>query len=217
MTALILAALLGHGPAEFQAAFPAATLSRAPSGERLTGASGFEAGGLGRTPVRAARAFLARYGGAFGVSPRQELRLLSATPAGRPGAVRFERRVGGLPVFGGDVVVGVDGHAAVVLVNTADVPPRASGRWRLARKAAVAAAAAELPGKAAGRARTARGWRALGDTLRPVWRVDLATRAPTGEWRSDVDAETGKVLFRADLRVDARPPPGPPRGGPLLR
>lgn len=217
MTALLLAVVLGHGPAEFQAAFPAATLSRAPSGEQLTGASGFEAGGLGATPVRAARAFLARYGPAFGVSPRQELRLLSGTPVGRPGAVRFERRIGGRPVFGGDLVVGVDGRGAVVLVNTADVPPQVSGRWRLPRKAAVAAAAAELPGKVVGRARAARGWRPFGGAIRPVWRVDLATRGPPGEWRIDVDADTGKILFRTDLRVEGRPPPGPPRGAPLLR
>lgn len=213
MTALLLAVVLGHGPAEFQAAFPSATVTRAPSGDRLTAASGFEAPGLGATPVLAARAFLERYGLAFGLAPRHELRLRSAPAAGAPGAVRFERRIAGLPVFEGDLIVGVDARAAVILVNTADVPPRVSGRWRLTRKAAVAAAGADLPGKVTGRARAAQGWRPFGGAIRPVWRVDLATREPAGEWRSDVDADTGKVLFRTDLRVDL----GRPRGSPLGR
>lgn len=212
MTALLLlAAAMGSSAADFQAAFPAASVIRSPSGERLTGASGFEAAGLGATPEEAARTFLARHGAAFGITPRHELLLRSATAPGTPGAVRFERRIGGLLIFGGDVVVGVDGRGAVTLVNAADVPPRVTGRRRISERAAVRAAAAGMPGHApAGPARAQRGWRAAGGSVRPVWRVDLA--AGDGEWRSDVDAETGKVLFRSDLRVSVPQPasgPGP--------
>src|SRR5229473_3489254 len=171
---LLLAAALGPGaPADFRAAFPAASIIESPAGGRLTHASGFESPGLGDTPEAAARAFLAKYGTAFGINPRQEL-VARGTPApGEPGAVRFERRIGGWPVFDGDVVVGVDAKNAVILVNPGEV------------------------------VRAARGWRGFGQVLRPVWRVDLVTARPPGDWRTYVDAGTGKVLFRADLRTTA--------------
>ncbi|HEY7726335.1 MAG TPA: hypothetical protein VH880_13440 [Anaeromyxobacteraceae bacterium] len=202
---LLLAAALGGGLAEFQAAFPAASVIRSPSGGRLTSASGFEAPGLGATPEAAARAFLARHGAAFGVAPRHELVLQTAPAPGTPGSVRFERRIAGLPLFDGGLAVGVDARGAVFLVNASDVPSRLTGRRRISERAAVRAAAAAIPGLVpGGPPRAARGWRAFGGAVRPVWRVDLAAKAPAGEWRSDVDAETGKVLFRTDLRQDGR-------------
>ena len=186
---LLLAAALAGGEADFGAAFPAASVIRSPSGGRLTSASAFEAPGLGATPEEAARAFLARHGAAFGVTRRHQLALRSATAPGTPGAVRFERRIGGMPLFGGDVVVGVDGKGAVILVNATDVPARVTGRRRISGKAAVRAASAAIHGIVLeGPARAERGWRAFGGVVRPVWRVDLAAKAPAGEWRSDVDA-----------------------------
>jgi Zn-dependent metalloprotease len=197
---ILLAFALGAQPG-FEAAFPAAAVVKSPAGDRLTSATRFEAAGLGRTPEKAARAFLQRHGASFGLGARHELRLRSAPPAGTSGAVRFERRIDGRPLFGGDLVVGVDGKGTVVLVNTTDVPPQVSGRFRVGRKAAVAAAAADLAGTVEGRARAERGWRAFGGAVRPVWRVVQVTRDPAGEWQSDVDAATGKVLLRTDLRV----------------
>ncbi len=205
MISLLLAAALGPGaPADFRAAFPAASIIESPAGGRLTHASGFESPGLGDTPEAAARAFLAKYGTAFGINPRQEL-VARGTPApGQPGAVRFERRIGGWPVFDGDVVVGVDAKNAVILVNAGDVPPAISGRARLSRRSAIRAAKSALAGMVPGEVvRAARGWRGFGQVLRPVWRVDLVTARPPGDWRTYVDAGTGKVLFRADLRTTA--------------
>jgi hypothetical protein len=197
---LLLAFALG-GAAGFQSAFPAAAVVKSAAGDRLTSATGFEAAGLGATPEAAARAFLERHGADFGLAPRHELRLRSAPRAGAPGAVRFERRIEGRPLFGGDLVLGVDARGAITLVNATDVPARVTGRFRLGRKAAVAAAAGGVTGTAEGAARAERGWRAFGGAVRPVWRVVHATRDPAGEWQSDVDAATGKVLFRTDLRV----------------
>jgi Zn-dependent metalloprotease len=202
---LLMAALLGGAaPTRFAEAFPAATTVPASAGGRLTSASSFEAAGLGATPEAAAREFLARHGATFGVGAGQKLHLRTAPAAGQVGPVRFERRVGGLPVFDGDIVVGVDARNAVVLVNTSDVPPRAQGRARLSRAAAVRAARAELANlRTDDTPRATRGWKAVGAVLRPVWRVDLVAAEPPGDWRSYVDAETGKVLLRTDLRVQA--------------
>ncbi len=199
---LLVATALALDGGEWKAAFPQATTTESPAGGRFTSASGFEAPGLGKTPEAAARAFLRRYGAAFGVVRGQELVAQTAPRPGRHGAVRFERRIGGLPLFDGDVVVGVDSANSVVLVNAADVPPRVTGRPRLSRAAAIRAAADAMPGVEMARgARARRGWRAAGTSIRPVWRVDLAAVRPPGEWRTYVDAETGKVLLRVDLRV----------------
>ena len=108
---LLVAAALGP-VAEFKAAFPAASVSESRAGGRLTGASGFEAPSPGETPEAAARAFLKKYGAAFGIDPRQELVVRTSLAAGQVGPVRFERRIDGLPLFDGDVVVGIDAKGA---------------------------------------------------------------------------------------------------------
>ena len=211
--ALVLAASLGGAGdvAAFLAAFPGAFTVASPAGGRLTFASGFEAPGLGDAPEAAARAFLARHGAAFGVTPRHALVARSAPAGGRPGPVRFERRIDGRPLFDGGVVVAVNEGNAVTLVSAADVPPRLAGRPRLSRQAAVAAAGRAIPGLATpDLPRAERGWRAVGGAVRPVWRVDLAATRPPGDWRSYVDAETGRVLLRVNLRAGAG---GPGAGG----
>jgi Zn-dependent metalloprotease len=116
--------------------------------------------------------------------------------------VRFERRIDGLPLFDGDVVVGVGAKNAIILVNGSDVPAQVKGRARISRKTAIRAAKAAIPGlENSDTARTERGWYAAGQVIRPVWRVDLTAARPPGDWRSYVDAETGKVLLRVDLRA----------------
>jgi len=195
----ILAALIAVGLAEFKADFPGASVVESPAGGRLTHASGFEARSFGDTPEAAARAFLAKYGAAFGIGPGQELVVRGAPPKGGLGAVRFERRIGRLPVFDANLAVGVDANSAVILVNAADVPPEVEGRHRKSRSAVVRAATAGLETSEAPRAQ--KGWRASGRAIRPVWRVDVIATKPPGDFRSYVDAETGKVLLRADLRA----------------
>jgi hypothetical protein len=201
---LLVGVALGlPGSADFKAAFPAASMIESPAGGRLTNASGFEAPGLGDTPETAARAFLGRYGQAFGVTGRQQLVTRGKPLPGQAGAVRFERRIDGLPLFDGDVVLGVDGKNTVSLVNGTDVPAQVQGRARLSRRAAIRAAKAGLPGlETSDSPRAERGWRAAGQVIRPVWRVDFTAARPPGDWRTYVDAGTGRVLMRVDLRAD---------------
>lgn len=114
----------------------------------------------------------------------QELVARSAPSAGQPGPVRFGRRIDGLPLFDGVVVVGVNAANAVILVNVADVPPRVTGRARISRDAAIEAAKAAMPGlEIADTPRAERGWKAAGEAVRPVWRVDFAAARPPGYWR----------------------------------
>ncbi len=99
------------------------------------------------------------------------------------------------------LVVGVDAANAVILVNVADVPARVTGRPRISRDAAIRAARAAVPGlETADAPRVERGWKAAGQVIRPVWRVGFSATRPPGDWRTYVDAETGKVLLRLDLR-----------------
>jgi Peptidase propeptide and YPEB domain len=194
--------LVSTAVADFRGDFPGASVVESPAGGRLTHVSGFEARGFGDSPEAAARGFLAKYGVAFGIARGQELDVRSSPPKGVPGAVRFARRIGQLPLFDGDVVVGVDAASTVMLVNAADVPPVVEGRHRKSRTAAIRAARAAIPGREiSGEPRTQRGWRAAGRTVRPVWRVDFVAEEPPGSFRCYVDAETGRVLLRTDRRA----------------
>lgn len=216
---LLIAVALGSGGlSDFKSEFPTASVIESPSGGRLTNAFGFEAAGLGETPLAAARAFLARYGAAFGLTAREELIVRGEPTPGQVVAVRFERRIDGLPLFDGDVVVGVDGKNAVTMVNGTDVPATVKGRARISRKTAVQAARASLRAQRAPEAtRPERGWRATGRVIRPVWRVDLTVAEPAGDWRVYVDAETSKVLLRVDLRATSRNSGIVPERGDLER
>ncbi len=210
MTAtVILLSVLAATPVEgFVRDHPQSERLATRDGARLLHASGFVADFGAREPVVAARAFLAAQGVAFGVVPAHELVLRGAPAAGNVGAVRFERRIGGLPVFGGDLVVGVDGRNRVFVVNTADVPPGVSGSHAIGESGARAAAFAVFPGGArrAGPASVTAGWRRLVAGLRAVYRVDFAAAEPPGDWRVFVDGETSAPLFREDLRAYASAP-----------
>jgi hypothetical protein len=188
----VIAALLLA--ASFAADFPQAAVTQ--SHGRVTHASSFEARGLGDTPQAAALAFLNRYGEAFGLSPQQKL-----VVRGGGTAVHVERQIDGLPIFGGDLVVGTGAGNSVILVNSGDVPPVNTGTFRYSRKAATAKAIKAITGMP-GEQRAVRGWKASGDAVRAVWRVDLTTE--DGDWRLFVDAETGAVLSRNSLRTTNR-------------
>ena len=204
---LAAAAAISGAAADFRAAWPAASVIASADGTRLTHASSFEAAGLGGSPEAAASAFLEKHRAVFGIGPRQKLVALDHPAAGASVAVHFERRIDGLPVFDGGVAVGVNAANAVVLVNSADVPARVTGRARISRSAAIRAAKAAIRGLRTTEApRAERGWHAAGRVVRPVWRVELTATRPRGDWRSYVDAQTGKVLSRFDVRSTASPP-----------
>ena len=192
----------------FAEAHPASSTIRSADGRLLVHASGFLAANPGRTPESAARNFLSTHGGAFGVAAAQELVLRQAPAPGSVGAVRFGRTVAGLPVFGGDVVVGVDAQSRVFLVNTREVAQTPSGRHALGEAAAVGSVLSSLPGEARGAlpVAVAAGWRSILGSLRAVYRVDLIVEQPSGSWRIFVDAETGRPLCRESLRYSLAEP-----------
>lgn len=219
MIGVLVAAALSGGAAELKAAYPAASVIATRDGVRLTHVSGFEAAGPGDTPETAASAFLEKHRGAFGIGPRQKLVALDHPAAGSAVAVHFERRVDGLPVFDGGIAVGLNAANAVVLVNSADIPATVTGRHRISRSAAIRAAKAAIPRlRTSDEPRAEKGWHAFGRVVRPVWRVEFTASRPQGDWRSYVDAQTGKVLLRLDVRSTA-PQPGiaPPANSSSLK
>ncbi len=203
-TLLVSLAVAAHATDRFVEAHPASSRVASADGQRLVHASGFLAQ-TGGTPEDAARAFLWAYGAAFGVTDRQVLVLKGAPSLGDVGAVRFERTIDGLPVFGGDLVVGVDSLRRVFLVNATDIGPSVSGRHGLDEAAALRAAVASFADavRGAGPATVAAGWRAFGNSARAVYRVDFIAEHPAGDWRVYVDGESGKALFPENLRYYA--------------
>ena len=189
---------------------PASARLASEDGQRLVHASGFSASTGAKRPEEAARTFLSldAHGGAFGVTQAQALIVKAAPGAGELGAVRLERTIDGLPVFGGDLVVGVDAQSRVFLVNGTDVGPTVSGRHAVGEDAAQSAALASFPGgvRGAGPAVVTSGWQAFGSTVRPVYRVDFIAQEPAGDWRVFVDGETGRALLRDNLRASASAP-----------
>ena len=121
-TLFLALAATAHPVQRFAASYPESKRIGSPDGRVLSHAGGFVFESAARGMEAVARDFLSTYGSAFGVGPSQLLVLRQAPAPGQPGAVRFERTVGSFPVFGGDVVVGVDARSRVFLVNTRDLP-----------------------------------------------------------------------------------------------
>src|SRR6266478_1799920 len=170
----LLLAIALHPAERFAAQYPGSRTLLSADGQHLVHASGFLAETGARGPEQAARSFLSQHGAAFGVAGGQELLLAGAPAARETGAVRFRRAIAGLPVFGGDLVVGVDARGRVFVVNSGRVAAGTIGRHALENAAARAAATASVlraPGRA-GPATVTIGWRAFGSAMRAVYRVD---------------------------------------------
>jgi Zn-dependent metalloprotease len=194
----------------FAGAHPTSNRLLSADGQRLVHASGFLAATGARRPEDAAAAFLSpdAHGAAFGVTASQTLTVKAAPTLGEVGSVRFERTIDGLPVLGGDLVVGVDAQNRVFVVNGGDVAPTVSGHHALGEAAAHTAALSSFADgvRGAGPPSVAVGWRAFGPSVRAVYRVDFVAEEPAGDWRVFVDGETGKALFRENLRYYASAP-----------
>jgi len=203
LIALLLSSIAASPAVDrFHAQFPAAHQIASLDGQRLVHASGFAVATGSGVPEVAARAFLSVHGAAFGVTNRQLLVVESAPAPGVVGAVKFRRTIDGFPVFNGNLSVGVDALGRVFVVNGADVPATITGRRALSDASAMRLAAGSFPRglKGAGPMTVTAGWRRSGSVLRPAYRVDFMARDPAGDWRTFVDAETGAILFREDLR-----------------
>lgn len=239
LTALaVLAAARESDPGEavgrFRAAFPRARLVAGRHGG-LEHASGFadrtRAGG-----EAGARRFLSIHGAAFGVQDAGAgLELLRTVGApGGPSAVVFRRLVDGLPVFGGEVAVGLSPDGAVSMVNGSPAPTLVpGGTFRASPAAARAAALREGETLAAP---VEAGWLEFGGRLLPAYRLRTVAGAPPGVFHAYVDGESGRLLYRAPLAASAQacppcsvppcicafpdsplmpPPPGPDGNPPM--
>jgi uncharacterized protein (TIGR03382 family) len=212
--ASVLAALLcslaipANPVAEIVDLHPGSSRVLSRDGQRLVHLGGFAALTGARTPEAAARTFLSAHGDAFGITARHRLVLHGLPVAGAVGPVRFGRTIDGLPLFGGDVVVGIDAANRVFLVNVGDVGPQVSGRHSIGEPAAEQAALGAFPRgvRGAGAARVQAGWLPLFGAVRAVYRVDFMAQEPAGDWRVLVDGETGRALARFDLRTRATAP-----------
>jgi len=195
-------AIAASPAAKFVEVHPGAARIASADGQLLIHASGFVEETGASTPQDAARAFLGAHGGAFGIDGRQTLVFQGARPLEQAGPVRFARLIDGLPVFGGDVIVGVDASNRVFLVNAGGVAISISGRHSIGASSAPRAAIAAFPTtvRGAGPAAVTAGWHAFGTALRAVYQVDFVAREPAGDWRVLVDGESGTALFRIDLR-----------------
>src|SRR5216683_3001698 len=203
LTAILVASIAVANPVEsFVRENPAARLIRSADGSSLVHASGFLAETGAARPEEAARAFLRSHGAAFGIANDQALVRKGAPPVAGAAAIRFERTFQGLPVFGADLVVGVDAQNRIFLVNSGNVAPATWDRHLLGEAQALGAAVSSFAGGARDveAVSVTAGWKAVAGALHAVYRVDFVARQPAGDWRVFVDAQTGRALFRAPLR-----------------
>ncbi|MGH2653460.1 MAG: M4 family metallopeptidase [Actinomycetota bacterium] len=165
-----------------------------------------------------ARAFLQRYGRAFGIRDQaKELRVMSTRPApsGRS-VVRFQQVHEGVPVLGGELVVNLDADGDVLSASGEALPgPGISVEPGVtaseARRAAIAAVAGKRGTGAGLEATTPRLWiydsRILGgpglDVPTLVWRMDVRGEGPIDELVL-VDGRLGNVVVRIDHIHEAR-------------
>jgi hypothetical protein len=201
--ALALAAPLSPGDLDaaataFAAAHPSAHVVRAPRGG-LEHASGFAIARLAAGDEENARAFLAGEGRAFGVADASDLRTLRIFGApGAGGSAVFQRTFQGLPIFGGEVVVGWRSDGAITLVNgarTAAAAPAGSAAFRADAASAQATAIAAAPG-VPGASEVAQGWLQFDGALYPAFRVEHDSLDPIDSFVSYVDGATGQLLYR---------------------
>lgn len=162
-------------------------------------------------PVGTARAYLAGDAARLGLAgaPTEEALPVRAVSRGKASTVvRFEQRLVGLPVHGGEIAVAVGPKGRISFVSSSyrlGLGAPVNARRRDAAEALDAALAHLGSPLAITLALDARIY-AAEDGARHVWRVLLDPQgAPEGEWELLVDAESGAILAAEDklLYADA--------------
>jgi len=181
---MVLAALVvlavGGAPSTLERDFPRATLSVRPGEATVSMAIGLDA--VLPPTEEAARGFLARYAGAFGLSAEDTLVRVSRRGDRFGTSFRFERWKAGVPVDGAQVVVTFDGRGRLTMIHAGAQLPVARGAF-------------VRPPPSAGAERR---WIRAGDALRPAWVERTRLDDGATRWRA-VDAETGVELARHDI------------------
>jgi Zn-dependent metalloprotease len=185
---------------------------------------------LGRpaTPAAAARAFIGRYGGLFGVdASERDVTVARVDRTGARGAtyVRLQQRIDGVPVLGGDLVVVLDRSRNVRAARGEASRDRSvDTRARISPSTAMRAArdaVARATGVPVSRLRAATPTRWILDPrlldapglpyARLVWRTDVRDAIGAIDWFVAVDARTGDVALRFDQRPSGLPADAPQR------
>lgn len=174
---------------------------------RISWADGIAEPALSRVPRVAARSFLERFGEAFGVGAEAELEPASTIDYNGSTFVRFRALHAGIPLIGGQVVVGMrDGLVRQISSGmsrfvTASRPVATVSATEAAEAVeAVSGRAAAIPG------REGLAWLPLSGHPRQlllVWVVAQRTANPPQDLRYLVDAESGRVLWRQDQNLHA--------------
>lgn len=176
--------LLCAAPPILERDFPRATLSVRPGESTVSTVIGLDAA----VPVSeaAARGFLERYAGAFGLGAGDQLALKSRRGDRDGVSFRFERRTLGVPVEDADLVVTFDARGRLTMIHAgAQVPP--------ARGAFV-----RPPPTPDAQAR----WLRDGAALRPAWITTRKLDDGKTRWEAE-DAETGASLGRREIQWTA--------------
>lgn len=168
-----------------EADYPAATLHVRPGQHTVSIATGLDAA----VPADDAsiRAFLRRYGGAFGIGADDTLRLQRVRRNDGGSSWLFQWLRAGTPVDGAAVVATFDAAGRLTTVHVGPQLPTARGAFRLP----------------APRADADRRWVTAGDALRPAW-VMTTTLRDGATSREALDAETGDLLWAHEVRWSAR-------------
>ncbi len=207
------------GPYAFQIASGSDLLDPAANGfvNRTTGAfairTALNEGPYAGGPESAARAFLEAQGGLYGLTRGTQNLALDAireAPGNRYAA--FRQTLGGVPVWGADIVVTLDESARFVQAVSSGYDPITAGNGlsvvpsidaaaaeRAARAAVGIAAGQGLIGEPAAPALwVLRDEQRAGSPARLVWRVSLPVNQPLGDWEVWVDAHTGAIVRLSD-------------------
>jgi hypothetical protein len=184
MLALLTVVLTATSPATLEHDFPHAKLFVRPGESTVSIAIGLDEKLSG---AEGARAFLFKYGSAFGLQTEDELVLLSSRGDALLTALRFERRKAGVMVHGAELTVTFDRDGRLVMIHAGAQVPMAKGAFKLP-----AAYALE---REPGATEATRAWVRSDGVLRPAWVVTRKLPEGPTVWVS-VDAETGKVLER---------------------
>ncbi len=151
------------------------------------------------TPEAAARAFLARHRDWVGVLPSTDnLAAVQTTHSPMGSHVTFERTIGGLPVYPGELVVTLDKQSIVrfYFSSLIAVPENLSTAVALSSEQAVAIALnylkPALPPKDAPQTRLVI-WAGDNRDIAVCWRVNQFLDTPRGDWEVLVDASSGAI------------------------
>jgi MYXO-CTERM domain-containing protein len=190
----------------FSQAFPTARTIPARFGG-LEVAAGFAVPRVAMDDEENARRFLAAQGEPFGAGPGADLETVRVTTSpSQGGSALFQRRVNGLPVFGGELGVSWRPDGAITAVSGSQaLATEPAETFSIGASEALLAAIDGSLGPSIGASSAAQGWFEHQGQLLPTWRITAETALSNGPFHAYVDGATGRLLYRVSLRHDAGP------------